>query len=101
MTNVTIHTNAPGCMAVHAPSHRLIYFAAHSMHLPYIAVTRRALDAGANVRLVRVVGVRLGLEPVHTTPRRLLFSLCERSELLNLRTFGLDRLVATHAGIDV
>jgi len=88
-------------MAVHAPSHRLIYFAAHSMHLSNLTVTRRALDSSPNMRLVRVVSVRLRFKPVHALPWRLLFSLSERRKLLNLRAFGLDRLVATHARSDV
>jgi hypothetical protein len=88
-------------MAVHAPSHRLIYFAPYSMHLSDLPVTRCTLDSCANVGLVRVKGVRFGFEPVHATPRRLLFSFCEPRKFLNLRTFSLDRFVATHARCDV
>lgn len=101
MANVAIHTHASRSMAVHAPSHRLIYFAAHSMHLSDLTVTRCALDSSPNVRLVRVISIRLRFEPIHATPRRLLFALGERGELLNLRAFGLDRLVATHARSNV
>jgi len=71
------------------------------MHLSDLPVTRSALDSCANVRLVRVKSVRLGFEPVHATPRRLLFALGERCELLNLRALSLDRVVATHACCDV
>jgi len=88
-------------MAVHAPSHRLIYLAPYSMHLSDLPVTRCTLDSCANVRLVRVKGIRLGLEPVHPLPRRLLLSFCEHGEFLNLRTLSLDRVVATHACSDV
>lgn len=97
MTNIAIHAHASRSMAVHAPSHRLIYFAAHSMHLPNLTVTRRAVDSGSNVRFVRVVSVRFRFDPIDATPRRLLFSLSVGRELLNLRAFSLDRLVATHA----
>lgn len=71
------------------------------MHLADLPVTRCAIDSRANVRLVRVVRVRFWFQPVHALPRRLLFSLEERRELLNLGAFGLDRLVATHTGGDV
>lgn len=97
MTDVTIHTNASRTMAVHAPSHRLIYLAPYSMHLSNLAVTRCTLDSCAYVRLVRVKGVRLGFDPVHPPPRRLLFPFCERRELLYLSALSLDGLVATHA----
>lgn len=88
-------------MAVHAPSHRLIYLAPYSMHMSDLPVTRSAVDSCANVRLVRVKGIRLGFEPVHTTPRRLFFSFCERGEFLNLRALSLDRVMATHACSDI
>ena len=101
MADVTIHTNASRTMAIHAPSHRLIYLAPYPMHLSDLPVTRRTLDSRANVRLVRVKSVRLGFEPVHATPRRLLFSFREPRKFLNLRAFSLDRFVATHACCDV
>jgi len=71
------------------------------MHLTNLAVTRRALDARSNVRLVSVESVRLRLNPVHAFPRRLLFSLSVGRELLDLGAFGLNRLVTTHASADV
>ena len=101
MTNIAIHTHASRSMAVHAPSHRLIYFATHSMHLSDVAVTRCAFDSGPNVRLVRVISICLRFEPVHATPRRLLFALGERRKFLNLRALSLYRVVATHARSNV
>jgi len=101
MTHVAIVTNIPGSMAVHAPSHRLVYFAADSMHLSDRAVTGRALDARPNVRLMGVKSVRFRLDPVDALPRWLFFTFSVRRQFLNLRAFGLNRLVATHAGGDV
>ena len=90
MANVTIHADASRFMAVHAPTHRLVYFAPYSMHLANLTVTCRALDTGPDVRLVRVVGVRFRFDPVHALPRGLLFSLGEPRQLLNFRALGLD-----------
>lgn len=101
MTNVTIHADAFRAMAIDAPSHRLIYLATHAMHLSNLAVTRRAFETRANVRLMRVEHIRLRFVPVHASPRRLLLALGERGELLHLRALGHDRLVTAHAGRDV
>src|SRR6185295_10057886 len=76
MTDVAIDTHASCAMALDAPTHRLIHFAAHSVHLSDLAVTRRAFEPRLDVRLVRVKHICLGLVPIHTSPRRLLFALC-------------------------
>src|SRR5437773_6851782 len=101
MTDVAIHTNASGLVAVDTPSHGLIYFAPHTMHLANLPVTGCAFDSSLDVRLMRVVGVSFRFEPVHPLPGRLLFSLRERRELLNFRALSLDRFVATLTGGDV
>ena len=101
MTDVAIHTNASGLVAVYAPSHGLVYFATHTVHLANLSVTGCAFDSSLNVRLMSVVGVSFRCEPVHALPGRLLFFLRERRELLNFRALGLDGVVATHAGVDV
>jgi hypothetical protein len=101
MTDVAIHTNASGLVALDTPSHRLIDFAPYSVHIANLPVTGRAFDSSLDVRLVCVICVRFRFEPVHTLPGRLLFSLRERRELLNFRALCLDRLVATHARGDI
>jgi hypothetical protein len=101
MTDVAIHTNASGLVAVYTPSHRLIYFAPHAMHLANIPVTGGAIYSSLYVRLVRVICVRFRFEPVHALPGRLLFSLREGGQLLNFGALGLDGLVATHTRADV
>jgi len=97
MANVTIHTHPFSPMAIDAPSHCLIYFATHAMHLSNLAVTGRAFEAGSNVRLVRVENICLRLVPIHATPRRLLFLVGERGKLLHFGTLGHYRIVTSHA----
>ena len=101
MTHVAIHTNASRLMAVDTPSHSLVYDAPHAMHLPNLPVTGCAVDASFDVRLMCVIGVGFGFEPVDPLPGRLFFSFGEGCELLNFRTLGLDRLVTTHTGVDI
>lgn len=101
MTNVAIDTHASCAMALDAPAHRLIYFAAHSVHLSNLAVTRRAFESRLDVRLVRVENIRLGLVPIHPSPRGLLLALGESRELLHLGAFGHYRFVTSHARRDV
>ena len=101
MTHITIHAHASRAVAVHAPSHCLIYFATHAVHLPDLPVTGCAFEPGANVRLVRVESVRFRFERVDAAPWRLLLAFGEGRELLNLGAIGFDRIVATHASIDV
>ena len=79
----------------------MIYFAAHSMHLSDLAVTRRAFEPGFDVRLVRVEHIRLRFVPIHPAPRRLFLALRKCSELLHLGAFGHDRFVTSHARRDV
>lgn len=88
-------------MAIDAPTHRLIYFATHPMHLSDPAVTRRAFEPRLYVRLVRVENICLRLVPIHTSPRRLLLALGECRQFLDLRAFGHDRFVTSHARRDV
>ena len=97
MTHIAINACAARGMTVHAPSHGLLNFAAHSMHLANLTMTRRTLDTGSNVWLVSVERVRFRLEPIHASPRRLLFSFSISRELLDLWAFGLDRFVTAHA----
>ena len=101
MTDVTIYASPARRMAVHAPPHSLLNFAAHSMHFPNFAVTGCTFDACSNVRFMRVIGISLGFEPINSLPRRLFFSLGVSCKLFNLRAFGKHRFVATHAGINV
>ena len=101
MTDVAIHTNFLGLVAVDAPSHGLVYDAPHTVHLADRPVTSCAVDPSLNVRLVCVIRVRFRFDPVHALPGRLFFSRRERRELLNFRALGLDRFVATHAGVNV
>jgi hypothetical protein len=96
MTHVTINTHIPRSVTVHAPTHCLIYLATNAMHLAHLTVTGGTVDSSFYVRLVRVVRVRFGFQPVDALPRRLLLPLRKRGKLLNLGTLGLDRFVATH-----
>jgi len=98
MANITIITDVLGPVAIHTPAHRLIYFSSNSMHLAHLTVTRRALQPGSDMRLVGVKRIRLRLEPVDSSPGRLLFALGVGSELLNFRALGLYRFVTSHTG---
>ena len=97
MTNITINTHVSRSVTIHAPTHCLIYFATNAMHLSHLTVAGGTVDSRLYVRLVRVVGVRFGFQPVDAFPRRLLLPLRKRGKFLNLGTLGLDRFVATHA----
>ena len=101
MADVAVNAHASRAVAVHAPSHRLLDFATHAVHLPDLSVTCGAFEPGSNVRLVRVESVRFRFKPVDAAPRRLLLARGEGRELLNLGAVGLDRFVTTHARIDV
>lgn len=90
MAHVAIDAHASCPVAVDAPSHRLIHFATHSMHLSNLAMTRNAFEPRAYVGLVRVENICLGFVPVHSTPRRLLLALGECCQFLNLPAFGQD-----------
>ena len=97
MAHVAIHARATLAMAVDAPPHCLIYLASHSVRLADVTVTRRAFNAASRVRFVREEHVSLAFKPVDAFPRRLLFAIRERRQLLNLCAIGFDRLVAAHA----
>src|SRR6185295_633782 len=101
MTNVAIDAHASCAVAIDAPTHRLIYLAAHSVHLSNLAVTRRAFEPRLDVRLVRVENICFGLVPINPAPRRLLFALGKCREFLHLGAFGHDRFVTSHARRDV
>lgn len=101
MANVAIDTHASRAMAFDAPTHCLIYFATHAVHLADLAVTRRAFEPRLYVRLVRVENICLSFVPIHTSPRRLLFALGECRQFLHLGAFGHDRFVTPHARGDV
>src|SRR5262249_51581657 len=96
MTNITINTHISCSVTIHTPTHCLAYFAANPMHLSHLAVASCAFNSGFDVRLVRVVGVRLRFYPVAALPPRLLLPLRVSPVVLKLRAFCLSRLVAAH-----
>ena len=101
VTYVAINAHASSAMAVDAPAHRLIHNATDSMHLADLAMTSLAFETRSNVRLVRVIRISPRLQPIYSTPGRLLLLLSECRQLLNFRTVSLLRLVTTHAGINI
>src|SRR5688572_29418208 len=84
-------------VAINALSHRPFDVFTYVHHLCYVAVARRALDAGFHVPLMREMHPSVPPEAVDTHPRRFLSRLCMRGELLDLRTLGVHVLVAHHA----
>jgi len=98
MANITIITNISRPVTIHAPAHCLVHLSSNAMHLTDLPVTSCALQTGSNVRLVGIKRIRLRLDPVNSSPGRLLLALGVGRELLNFRALGLDRFVTTHAG---
>ena len=101
MTDIAIDANLAGAMAVNAPAHCLIHFATDAVRLPDIAVAGSTVYARPCVRLVRKKDISLAFKPVNAFPGRLLFSIGERSQLLNLRALCLCRLMTRHARVDI
>ncbi len=101
MTNRTIHADLFLAMALYTPTHRVIYFPAHAMHLVHWAVTHRAVNAGSDVRLVREEDVSRFIDPINSGPGGLFGPCGYRSQLLDLGTVRLHRFVTLHALRDV
>ena len=75
MTDVAIYAHALLAVAIYTPPHVLVDFAAHALHLAYEAVTCDAIEACADVRLVREESISRRFEPVDTHPGWLLAAL--------------------------
>lgn len=99
MARVAIYARLLLAMTVYAPSHRLIDFAPHATGAANLAVTSRAVQVSAQVRLVCEEDVGLRLEPVDARPRRLFAALAEGRELLNFGALGLFGSVTDHARV--
>src|SRR5262245_7117083 len=64
-----------------------------------VAMTRRALDVGTDVRGVVELHMRLARVPVDTLPCEIEPLFFHRRDLLNARSIGRDRPVTDQAGV--
>ena len=101
MADGTVHADFFLAMAFNTPTHRVVHFPLNPVHLVYLAVTRRTINAGADVRLVGKKNVGRFIDPIHPPPSRLLGPPGDRGQLLNLGAFRLHRFVTLHALRDI
>jgi hypothetical protein len=87
-------------VAIDTETHGVIDFALGDGLLAHVAMTDRAIDAGANVRRVIKFHVRLGLEAIDTLPGNVLATRFVCGELFDFGLIGGDDLMAGHAEID-
>src|SRR5688572_9697793 len=100
MTREAINRRLALVVAVHAEAHVHVDVAFGDRLLVDRAMTRRAVDVGANVRRVVEANVRLGRIGEHASPHEVLTALAHRRNLSDSRPFRRDGVVADHAGAD-
>jgi len=100
VTSHTVDRRLPFVVAIHAEAHRQLDVALSDRLLRDVAVARRALHLGADVRRVIELHVRLRGVPKHALPREVDAFLPHLGDLLDQRSIARDAVVTAHARPD-